>query len=90
MIRLQQLKDKFALIETQEKKAIFGLKKQLSDLKTQYHERVRVKKETCIRLSEKKLPQTNKKEVKRVTFEQVRNIAENLNHLLSLKEVSHE
>ena len=75
MIRLQQLKDKFALIENQEKKAILDLKKQLADLKTQYHERVRVKKETCIRLSEKKLPQTNKKEVKRVTFEQVRNIA---------------
>lgn len=50
---------------------------------------MRIKQETVIKFSEERLPEGKKKEVKRVTFEQVRLIGKNLHYSLKLKGVSH-
>lgn len=58
-------------------------------MKKDYEDKIKTKLDTVIKFSEEKVAVNKKKEVKRVTYDQIKLIGSNLNSTLALKGISH-
>lgn len=87
--KLEHLKARYKTMQEEEAKTISHLREELERLRKDHEAHIKIKQETVIKFSEDK-PEPNKKQlVKRVTHQQVKLIAGNLNYSLALRQVDH-